>query len=1123
MMGLQHDARARHIMDVAVWLRSLSLGQYEAAFRDNEVDDSVLPNLTAEDLKELGVTALGHRRKLLDAIAALRTGESGKTKATSQDSVGQPDFAPAVETTDERRQLTVMFVDLVGSTVLGGELDPEDLIRLLSQYREACVAAIGKFEGHVAQYLGDGILVYFGFPQAQEDAADRAVRAGLEIAEKVAQLRQPDGRTLQARVGIATGLVVTRGTSGVGTAGEETVVGDTPNLAARLQSLADPGCVLVGPSTYQLTSNFFVFTFLGEHAIKGFRDPISIWKVLGESTIESRFAAAHAAIGGPIVGRERELAFLNDCWQRATRGDGHVVLVAGEAGMGKSRLLEAVTERVGQEPHRLLRCQCSPYHRNSVLFPFKKPLRHGLGLSHDLSSRENLDRIGAMLSRIGRHKRASTLLLAELLDVSSEEKLSPLEMTPNQRKEETLAILEDLLMASLDGPVLLLLEDAHWSDQTTQTLVDRVLKRVGTEHALVLITHRPELKTNWSDHPQCTLIACKQIGREHCAALIRNVASRAQMDDTLIREIVARSDGVPLFAQELTKAVLDLRSLGAGAVPLTLQDTLMARLDRMGRAKDIAQIAAVIGRQFSHELLEAIAGASDVDLRSALARLRESGLIFEAGSDGESSYSFNHSLVQEAAYESLSRTRRQSLHKEIAHHLESQSNATGESEPTLIAHHYSRAGEAEKSFHFWMLAADRSGQRLAFAESVANLTSALAEAERVAEPKLRTRLKLEAQLRLGATLAIHKGPQTSEAESALQEARALAKEANAGPQLFQATWGLYLNAARKGRLDKVEVLSEELTAISLEIDDEDFKIEASHHRWGAALFLGQTAKMLEYTAEGIVHYDRDRHHKFSYVFAGHDPGACAYCLRALALGMAGRSRSVRPVLDAGLALATSLQHPLTLAYFLSLGVFAMHLVRDANGCREFAEQLTQVSARYDLPATRAVGLFMLGAADALQGDAANALGQMEPSYEATLGYGFTGVLPSVILAGALASANRSQEALALVTRRLDKSSTPERGPFISELWRIRGEMVLRQSAANSQEAERFFGTALRIADEQGANVFRLSAGIPLARMLAEGGRRDEAKSVLDHVNAIRLDEWDGPEIAVANQLRSDLN
>jgi class 3 adenylate cyclase len=1109
-------------MDVAAWLRSLGLGKYEAAFRDNEVDDSVLPNLTAEDLKELGVTALGHRRKLLDAIAALRTDESAKIKATAQDSAGQPISAPTVETTGDRRQLTVVFIDLVGSTVLGGELDPEDLIRLLGQYRETCVAAIGKYEGHVAQYLGDGILVYFGFPQAQEDAADRAVRAGLEIVDKVGRLRQPDGRALQARVGIVTGLVVTRGTTGVGTAGEETVVGDTPNLAARLQSMADPGCVLVGPTTHQLTSNFFEFSFLGEHAIKGFRDPISIWKVLGESTIESRFAAAHAATAGPIVGRERELAFLNDCWQRATRGDGHVVLVVGEAGMGKSRLLEAVTERLGQEPHRLLRCQCSPYHRNSVLFPFKKLLHHALALSHDLSSQENLDRIETTLSRLGRHKRSSTLLLAELLDVPSEEKLSPLEMTPNQRKGETLAILEDLLMAAEDGPVLLLLEDAHWSDQTTQTLIERLLKRIGTEHALVLITYRPELKTNWSEHPQGTLITCKQIGHEHCAALIRNVASRMQMDDTLIREIVTRSDGVPLFAEELTKAVLDLRSLGAGAVPLTLQDSLMARLDRLGRAKDIAQIASVIGRQFSYALLEAIAGTSDIDLRSALARLRESGLIFEAGNDGESSYSFNHSLVQEAAYESLSRSRRQSLHKEIADHLESQANGAGESEPTVIAHHYSRAGEAGKSFRYWMLAADLSGQRLAFAESVANLTSALAEAERLADSKLRTRLKLDAQLRLGATLAIHKGPQTSEAGSALQEAKALAKEANAGPQLFQATWGLYLNAARNRRLDEVEVLSEELTTISREIDDEDFKIEALHHRWGTAYFFGQTAKLLEYAEEGITYYDRDRHHKFSYVFAGHDPGACAYNCRALALGLLGRSRSVRPTLDAGLALAISLQHPLTLAFYLSSVVFAMHLVRDANGCRELAEQLTQVSARYDFPATRAVGLFMLGAADALQGDVAHALEQMEPSYEATIGYGFLGVLPGVILADALAGAGRNREALTLVTALLDKSSTPERGPFISELWRIRGEMALRQSATNSQEAERFLGTALRIADEQGANVFRLNAGIPLARMLAEGGRREEAKSVLNHVNAVRLNEWDGPEVAIAAQLWSDL-
>ena len=513
----------------------------------------------------------------------------------------------------------------MGSTALGSELDPEDLIRLLRQYRDACVAAVGKYDGYIAQYLGDGILVYFGFPLALEHAAELAVRAGLETVEKVGRLKRPDGLPLQCRVGIATGLVVTGAASGVGAAGEETVVGDTPNLAARLQSAAEPDCVLVSPSTHQLTGDFFDYSFLGEQAIKGFNEPVLVWKALRESATESRFAAAHAAAAGPMVGRERELAFLYDAWQRATQGDGHVVLLAGEAGMGKSRLLEALAERVRQEPHRLLRCQCSPYHRNSVLFPLKTLLRHRLDIGRDLSTQENMDRIRRALERVGRHSRSSTLLLAELLEIPVEDTLSPIEMTPNQRKNETLAIVEDLLMMALDGPVLLLIEDAHWSDQTTQTLIDRLLKRIGREHALVLITHRPELKTNWSEHAQGTQINCKPIGQDHCAALIRQVANRTQMDDSLVQEIITRSDGVPLFAQELTRAVLDLRSVGPSAVPLTLQDSLMARLDRLGRAKDIAQIASVFGRQFSFALLEAVAGASHSDLREALVRLRESG------------------------------------------------------------------------------------------------------------------------------------------------------------------------------------------------------------------------------------------------------------------------------------------------------------------------------------------------------------------------------------------------------------------------------------------------------------------------------------------------------------------
>ena len=1102
--------------DFTLWLKGLGLAKYSAILASHDIDLTVVSDLTEQDLEKLGLS-LGHRRKFLSAAAKLSSVATSSPVAPAQVPPASQPASPF-----ERRQVTVVFIDLVGSTALGGELDPEDLIGLLRQYRDACVAAVRKYDGYIAQYLGDGILVYFGYPLALEHAAELAVRAGLEVVEKVGRLKRPDGLPLQCRVGIATGLVVTGGASGVGTAGEETVVGDTPNLAARLQSAADPDCVLVSPSTHKLTGDYFDYSFLGEQAINGFNGPVLVWKALRESATESRFAAAHAAAAGPMVGRERELAFLYDSWQRATQGDGHVVLLAGEAGMGKSRLLEALAERVREEPHRLLRCQCSPYHRNSVLFPLRTLLRHRLDIARDLSTQENMDRIRRTLERVGRHSRSSTLLLAELLEIPVEDALAPIEMTPNQRKNEILAIVEDLLMMSLDGPVLLLLEDAHWSDQTTQTLIDRLLKRIGREHALVLITHRPELKTNWSEHTQCTRLDCKPIGRDHCATLIRQVANRTDMDDSLVGEIVTRSDGVPLFAQELTKAVMDLQSVGPSAVPLTLQDSLMARLDRLGRAKDVAQIASVFGRQFSFALLAAVAGVSDSDLRTALVSLRESGLVFEAGNEDGLSYSFNHSLIQEAAYESLPRSRRQRVHYEIARHLESRSTATGESEPTLIAHHYSRAGDREKSFDFWLLAADRSGQRLAFAESVANLSSALAEAEHVADPTQRTHLRLEAQLRLGATLVLHKGPQSSEAEFALEEARTLAMTINAGPQLFQATWGLYLNAARNQRLDKAELRGGELMTISRQIGDEDLKFEALHHRWGLVYFKGQTEKMLQYTAEGIGQYDRDRHHKFSYVYAGHDPGACAYCVRALALGLAGRARSVRPALDDALALANSLQHPLTLAFLNSVACFALHIVGDVGGCREFAEQLVQVSGRYDFPATKAVGLFMLGAARALEGDIGPALEQMEPSYEATLGYGFLGMLPGIVMADALAGANRNREALALVTGLLEGLRTPEEGVFVAELWRIRGELVLRQSADEAGQAERYFGTAARIADEQGASVYRLRAGILLSRLLAEEGRREDARTVLDHADANSLDEWEGPEIGIATQLRSEL-
>ncbi len=1101
--------------DLQSWLRDLGLEKYAEVMQENDIDLAIAADLTDQDLEKLGLS-LGHRRKFLGAAAKLRPAADATAAAPARPPSDPP---PSVA---ERRQLTVAFVDLVEATALGTQLDPEDLMRLLRQYREACMAAVSRYDGYIAQYLGDGILVYFGFPQAQEDAAERAIRASLEIVEKVGQLRQPNGQPLQARVGVATGLVVAGATGGVGTAGEETVVGDTPNLAARLQSAADPDSVLVAPSTHRLTRHVFDFSFFGETAVKGFRETVSVWRALRESAVDSRFAAAHAA-AGPIIGRERELAFLYDSWQRAVGGNGHMMLLVGEAGMGKSRLLEALADRVQDEPSRILRCQCSPYHGNSALYPFERLLRHRLGVSRDLSDQDNLDRIERLLSRFDRNSRTARLLLAELLDIRSADTLSPLEMTPSQRNEETLAVLEDLLLASHEGPVLLLVEDLHWSDQTTRSLIDRILKRLGRSKALVVITLRPELKTNWSDRPDVTSINCKPIGDEHCGALIRQVASKHQIGESLIRDIAARSDGVPLFAEELTKAVLELRSRDAGAVPLTLQDTLMARLDRLGRAKDIAQIAAVIGRQFSFDLLQAIAGSSEADLRAGLARLREAGLVFAAdGHDQPTVYSFNHSLAQEVAYESLSRDRRQVFHNAIAHSLESRPDAEADNDPALIAHHYGRAGESEKSVQFWMLAADRSNHRLAFADSIASLSSALAEAGRIADPALRGRLQTDAQLMLGTTLAVYRGPHTNEAEAALEEAKRLAEEAGAGPQMFQATWGLYLNAARTQRLDKAKVLGEQLLDISEKTGDEDLKFEALHHRWGYAYFTGQTPEVIKLATEGTRRYDRDRHHRLSFVFASHDPGACAHCVLAWGLAVAGRARSVRPALDAGLELSRSLQHPLTLAFFQSVAPIAAHIAGDAESCREFADGLAQAATKYELPLIGGVSSFMLGAARALQKEPEAALRQMEPSFGAMVSYGFFGASPGVTMISALADAGRNDEALKMVDGIIDGLATPQTGALVSELWRLRGELLLRQSAGHAPEAERCLRVAERIAREQGAAIFHLRAGTSLAELLANGGRRDEARAVLDVAMAYSFDEWTGAEPARAGRLRATL-
>ncbi len=1057
--------------EIEAFLSGLGLDTYCEVFAENDIDLTVAPDLTETDLERLGLS-LGHRRKFIAAAARLRSSpRSSELKA-----------APKAAREVERRQVTVLFADLVGSTALANELDPEDLNRVMADYRDACTAIVTKFDGHIAQFLGDGVLAYFGYPRAQEQAAERAIRAALALLIELARPTPAHAVVLQTRIGIATGLVV--GETGTnGGERDQTVIGTTPNLAARLQGLAQPGSVLVAQSTRQLTGDFFKYASAGEHAIKGFERAVAVWRVLGERNVESRFAAARSGSAtAPIVARERELAFLRDSWERATAGHGHVVLVVGEAGMGKSRLVEALVERVREEPHRLLRAQCSPYHANSVLYPIAQLIRYEASLQQDRPVDDNLQSIAALLTRIGRTSRRDVLLIAELLDVPSPDRLSDMELTRQQRNTETVAILEDfLLWAPANRPVLLLIEDVHWSDPTTQGLVERLLLRVEKRSALILITSRPEFRKPWGESPQATILTCKQLGFESCRTLVRR-ATVNSIDDALVEEIVKRSDGVPLYVEELTKAVLEMQGVHAVKVPETLQDSLMARLDRLGPSKEIALVASIIGRSFSYQLLAATAGAKEDALRRALGSLLEAGLLFNTQGADEESYVFNHSLVQEAAYESVSRSRRQAVHLRIARILESQEGQSGNA-PEVIAFHFSRAAEPAESCKFWMLAADKAGARSSFAEAIANLNGALREAERIPDHVVRATHVLDVQLRLGANFLIQAGPLSPDAQLALNQAYALAKEISAERQLFQAAWGLYISTANSRRFEEAKAFGDELLDISGRLADDDLQVEGLHHRWGYWYFTGRNERMLHYAREGTTRYDPSRHHRLAQVYAGHDLGVCAHCVGGIALGLAGLRQEATASIDSAVALAESLRHPTSLAFALGAGSVALHLAGDIEACRTTAQRAVRVAERYDLALPRAFGHFMVGLGRTEQDDMPAGLALMEANHAATVRHSFLGLYPDVVMADALVRGGRPHDALALVTRTLDTVVSPEVGLHVSELWRMRGELMLASSGEDHAKAERFLRLADRISNEQGATIYQARARSALERLL----------------------------------------
>jgi class 3 adenylate cyclase len=718
-------------MDLADWLRTLGLERYEAAFRENDVDAEVLPTLTADDLKDLGVTSLGHRRRLLQAIAKLRD------DAASPQAVSSTSDHGASTSAGERRQLTVMFCDLVGSTALSEKLDPEELRSLLHAYRTLCGDVIARYDGFVARYVGDGILTYFGWPSAHEEDAERAVRAALEIVPTVKQASSTEH--LSVRIGIATGPVVVGEAAGAGDQ-SKLAVGSTPNLAARLQGLAAADQIVIATSTRRLVGNAFELTDLGENDLKGIAEPIHAWRVERALVAESRFDASRG--GGtltPLVGREEELDLLLRRWSQARDGEGQVVLLSGEPGIGKSRILNALRERLDAQGVQALRFQCSPYYVNSAFWPVIDNFERALKFTRDEPADAKLDKLEALVVTQYGRPPADVRFVAAILSIPCEGRYGPVLMTPQRHKDETLRTLVDITEAAArQQPSVLLFEDAHWADPTTLEVLDLLIDRARTVPLLVVLTHRPEFQSRWSEHGHVVALNLSKLTRMQSAAMVSTLAGGKALPGVLLEQILTRTDGVPLFVEELTKSILESGELkeagdhyeyGGSArtvtIPTTLRDSLMARLDRFMPVKEIAQIGAAIGREFSYELIAAVAPMPQAQLDDALAQLSASGLAFRRGTPPDAIYTFKHALVQDAAYDSLLKSRRQELHAKIGRVIEARFPNSKTTEPEVLAHHLTAAGLVEGAIPLWQAAGELALQRMAPAEAISHLNQGL--------------------------------------------------------------------------------------------------------------------------------------------------------------------------------------------------------------------------------------------------------------------------------------------------------------------------------------------------------------------------------------------------------------
>jgi predicted ATPase/class 3 adenylate cyclase len=1096
---------------IGEWLTSLGLNEYSDLFVANAIDVSILGELTEKDLKEIGIP-LGHRRKILKAI-----GRGDAPPIAIDPDTSTPQFPPPFDAGPQRRQLSVLFCDLVGSTALSARLDPEDTRSVIACYQTCIAETVAKHNGVIARYMGDGALVYFGYPRAREDDTEQAVHAALALIDEIPRLKTKIDIPLQGRIGIATGTVVIGDVLSTDTGShEQAAIGDAPNMAARLQSLAEPGTIVVCPSTRQLTLGYFNYRDLGKQILKGWSEPIQVWQAIGATGVENRFQAQHPTVLSPLIGRDEEVELLMRRWQAVRQGAGRAVLVTGEPGIGKTHIVRAAESLLDGEAHTTLSYLCSTHHTNSALYPFTSQLERAARFERSDSALMRRSKLEFLVSEFGLNE-SQIEVLSSLLSLPANPSHLLKSSTPQKRKEATFtaifAVFESLARRK---PTFIVFEDIHWIDPTSLELLTLMIERLPEQRLLLAMTARPEFLPPWPSHAHVSTILLTRFNRVEGAMLVQRVAGGKPLPHEVVAEILARTDGVPLFVEELTKALLESgqlleqpdgyvveRSLPHLIIPATLHASLISRLDRLSAAREVAQIGAVIGREFSYELLSAIAGLPKKPLDDALEQLTLSELIFRRGVLPQAVFSFKHALVRDAAYEGLLKSRRAQLHGSLANVLESNFRDIIEAQPEIMAHHLIEAGFTERAIPWWRRAGIIAAQRSAHVEAIAHFRRGVDAVHRLGGRAPTDRMELDLLMAMGPCLIATQGPARSDSVAMFTRAHELCERLGDPPEYLQVMFWLATASVMRGELPRAQETVAALLDRAESRGDHAALLNALRGKAMILMFMGRITEAAAAIERAFAAYSTSsEEERLAARAAGQDAGVADLALMSWTLWLTGKPDTATKRITAALQRADAIVHPPSQAYanYYASILYAMlgryQQANDHASCCVILSHAHGFRQWHDL--SRTVANICIAQLDPSSNVIDEAKAALKEYGQAGYQLGITAL--HALMCSAMLARGDADGVIDLLESSFSTVEHNSERLFEAELYRLKGRAIERLGGANAvRDCTALLERALGTARQHEARSLELRAANDLALVLRSQRKRDAALAVLEPI------------------------